>query len=197
MFRFSNLSPPDPPLSPLSSRPGFPATLHQTGPLVRLSLKERRMRPVNATKFHRKSGGAQPSGSAVRPSQSRKPRLPLSRCYCSPRLSPALPRLRSGSQKGESGKKRVIDKSGRVEDQKNDWRDRADARPPRQFRDRRPSVTGAGHKSVSDQAMPARSATESKTRRQKPLGQGFPGPTKSFLEWRVACTPIGYADKWQ
>jgi len=45
---------------PLSSRPGFPATLHWTRSRVRLSLKERRMRFVNATKFHRKSGGAQP-----------------------------------------------------------------------------------------------------------------------------------------
>jgi hypothetical protein len=45
---------------PLSSRPGFPATLHWTRSRVRLSLKERRMRSVNATKFHRKSGGAKP-----------------------------------------------------------------------------------------------------------------------------------------
>jgi hypothetical protein len=45
---------------PLSSRPGFPATLHRTRSRVRLSLKERRMRSVNATKFNRKSGGAQP-----------------------------------------------------------------------------------------------------------------------------------------
>jgi hypothetical protein len=45
---------------PLSSRPGFPATLHWTRSRVRLSLKERRMRSVNATKFHWKSGGAKP-----------------------------------------------------------------------------------------------------------------------------------------
>jgi hypothetical protein len=43
---------------PLSFRPGFPATLHWIRSRVRLSLKERRMRSVNATKFHRKSGGA-------------------------------------------------------------------------------------------------------------------------------------------
>src|ERR1700693_3625313 len=46
--------------SPLSSRPGFPATQHWTKPRVRLSVKERRMRSPNATKLHRKSGGAQP-----------------------------------------------------------------------------------------------------------------------------------------
>ena len=35
---------------------GFPATLHWARSRVRLSPKERRMRSVNATKFHRKSG---------------------------------------------------------------------------------------------------------------------------------------------
>jgi hypothetical protein len=45
---------------PLSSRPGFPAARHWTRLRVRLSLKERRMRSVNATNFHRKSGGAKP-----------------------------------------------------------------------------------------------------------------------------------------
>jgi hypothetical protein len=54
--RFSMEAPP----FPLSSRPGFPVTQHWTRPRVRLSLKERRMRSVNATKFHRKSGGAKP-----------------------------------------------------------------------------------------------------------------------------------------
>jgi hypothetical protein len=47
-------------LSPLSSRLGFPATLHWTRSRVRLSLKERRMKSVNATRFHRKSGRAKP-----------------------------------------------------------------------------------------------------------------------------------------
>jgi hypothetical protein len=46
--------------TPLSSRPGFPATQHWTKPRVRLSLKERRITFANATKFNRKSGGAQP-----------------------------------------------------------------------------------------------------------------------------------------
>src|ERR1700691_4503449 len=41
------------------SVPGFPATLHWTGPRVRLSVRERRMKCTNATKFHRKSGVAQ------------------------------------------------------------------------------------------------------------------------------------------
>jgi hypothetical protein len=45
---------------PLSSRPGFPAKQHWTRSRVRLSFKERRMRSVDATKFHRKSAGAQP-----------------------------------------------------------------------------------------------------------------------------------------
>jgi hypothetical protein len=49
-----------PPLChPDRSVPGFPATLHRTGPRVRLSVRERRMKCNNATKFHRKSGGAQ------------------------------------------------------------------------------------------------------------------------------------------
>ncbi len=39
--------------------PGFPATHHWTGPRVRLSLKERRMKCANAAKLHRKSGVAQ------------------------------------------------------------------------------------------------------------------------------------------
>ncbi len=43
---------------PDRSVPGFPATLHWAGPRVRLSLRERRMKCTNATKFHRKSGGA-------------------------------------------------------------------------------------------------------------------------------------------
>jgi hypothetical protein len=42
----------------LSSRPGFPATRHETCSRVRLSVKERRVRCVKATRFHRKSGGA-------------------------------------------------------------------------------------------------------------------------------------------
>ena len=46
--------------SPLSSRPGLPATQHWTKQRVRLSPKRRRMRPANATKLHRKSGGAKP-----------------------------------------------------------------------------------------------------------------------------------------
>jgi hypothetical protein len=47
-----------PPLChPDRSVPGFPATLHWTRPRVRLSVKERRMKSINATKFHRKSGG--------------------------------------------------------------------------------------------------------------------------------------------
>jgi hypothetical protein len=40
------------------SVPGFPVTLHQTLPRVRLSVKERRRHCINATKFDRKSGGA-------------------------------------------------------------------------------------------------------------------------------------------
>jgi hypothetical protein len=40
------------------SVPGFPATQHWTGPRVRLSVRERRMKCDNATKFHRKSGVA-------------------------------------------------------------------------------------------------------------------------------------------
>jgi hypothetical protein len=54
-----------PQLSPFSSRPGFPATLHWTRSRVRLSFKERRMRCVNATKFHRKIRGSEAEGSAV------------------------------------------------------------------------------------------------------------------------------------
>jgi hypothetical protein len=50
---------------PLPSRPGFPATLHWTRSRLRLSLKERCMRSVNATKFHRKSGGEQPTCPGV------------------------------------------------------------------------------------------------------------------------------------
>ena len=57
---FSNHLQIDTPPSPLSSRPGFPATLHWTKPRVRLSVRERRMKCTNATKFHRKSGGAKP-----------------------------------------------------------------------------------------------------------------------------------------
>jgi hypothetical protein len=49
-----------PPTTPLSSRPGFPATQHWTKPRVRLSLKERRMRSASATNLNRKSGGAKP-----------------------------------------------------------------------------------------------------------------------------------------
>src|ERR1700732_5348960 len=45
-------------LSYLSSRPGFPATLRRTRLRVRLSLKERRMKFINATNLNRKSGGA-------------------------------------------------------------------------------------------------------------------------------------------
>src|SRR6267154_5712607 len=56
----SATTPYEPLPSPLSSRPGFPATLLWTGLRVRLSLKERRMRFVNAIKVHRKSGGAKP-----------------------------------------------------------------------------------------------------------------------------------------
>jgi hypothetical protein len=74
MFRSVPLS-RTPPRFPLSSRPGFPVTQHWTRSRMRLSLKERRIRSVSAKKFHRKSGGAQPSGSAVRPSQSRKPKV--------------------------------------------------------------------------------------------------------------------------
>jgi hypothetical protein len=48
------------PPTPLSSRPGFPATQHWTETRVRLSLKERRMRSASATNLHRKSGGAKP-----------------------------------------------------------------------------------------------------------------------------------------
>src|SRR5580698_1318887 len=44
---------------PDRSVPGFPATPHWTQPRVRLSVRERRMKCINATKFHRKSGGAQ------------------------------------------------------------------------------------------------------------------------------------------
>jgi hypothetical protein len=43
---------------PDRSVPGFPATQHWTRPRVRLSVRERRMKCTNATKFHRKSGGA-------------------------------------------------------------------------------------------------------------------------------------------
>jgi hypothetical protein len=39
--------------------PGFPAKLHWTGPRVRLSVRERRMKCTSATEFHRKSGGAE------------------------------------------------------------------------------------------------------------------------------------------
>ena len=46
--------------SPLSSRPGFPATQLWTTPRMRLSRKERRMQCANATNLHRKSGGAKP-----------------------------------------------------------------------------------------------------------------------------------------
>ena len=54
----------EPLLFPLSSRPGFPAVRHWTRLRVRLSLKERRMRSVNATGFHRKSGGTKAVGEA-------------------------------------------------------------------------------------------------------------------------------------
>jgi hypothetical protein len=43
---------------PDRSVPGFPATQHGTSPRVRLSVRERRMNCTNATKVHRKSGGA-------------------------------------------------------------------------------------------------------------------------------------------
>ena len=43
---------------PDRSVPGFPATLHWTRPRMRLSVRERRMKCTNATKFHRKSGVA-------------------------------------------------------------------------------------------------------------------------------------------
>jgi hypothetical protein len=43
---------------PDRSVPGFPATLHLTSPRMRLSVRERRMKCINATKFYRKSGGA-------------------------------------------------------------------------------------------------------------------------------------------
>jgi hypothetical protein len=43
---------------PDRSVPGFPATLNWTRPRVRLSVRERRMKCISATKFHRKSGGA-------------------------------------------------------------------------------------------------------------------------------------------
>jgi hypothetical protein len=44
---------------PDRSVPGFPATLHWTRPRVRLSVRERRMKCISVTKFHRKSGVAQ------------------------------------------------------------------------------------------------------------------------------------------
>jgi hypothetical protein len=44
------------PPHPLSSRPGFPATQRWSRLRVRHSLKERRMRSISATKFHRKFG---------------------------------------------------------------------------------------------------------------------------------------------
>jgi hypothetical protein len=44
---------------PDRSVPGFPATQHWTRPRVRLSVRERYMKFAEATKFHRKSGGAQ------------------------------------------------------------------------------------------------------------------------------------------
>src|ERR1700679_1849768 len=48
-----------PPLChPDRSVPGFPATMHWTGPRVRLSVRERRMKCTNATKVNRKSGVA-------------------------------------------------------------------------------------------------------------------------------------------
>src|ERR1700677_5089092 len=43
---------------PDRSEPGFPATQHRTRQRVRLSFTERRMKFAEATKFHRKSGGA-------------------------------------------------------------------------------------------------------------------------------------------
>jgi hypothetical protein len=46
--------------SPLSSRPGFPATLRRTRPRARLSVRERRMKYINVTNSYRKSGGAEP-----------------------------------------------------------------------------------------------------------------------------------------
>ena len=49
-----------PPSFPLSSRPGFPATLRWTRLRVRLSRKERRIKFANATNLNRKSGGAKP-----------------------------------------------------------------------------------------------------------------------------------------
>jgi hypothetical protein len=48
-------------------RPGFPVTLRWTRLRVRLSSKERRVSSVNDTKFHRKSGGAEPPCPALPP----------------------------------------------------------------------------------------------------------------------------------
>jgi len=47
------------PCHPDRSEPEFPASLHWTGPRVRLSLKERRMMFDNATNFYRKFGVAE------------------------------------------------------------------------------------------------------------------------------------------
>ncbi len=44
---------------PDRSEPGFPAPQHWTRPRVRLSVRERRMKCADATKFNRRSGGAQ------------------------------------------------------------------------------------------------------------------------------------------
>src|SRR5580698_5344111 len=69
---------------PDRSVPGFPATLHWTQPRMRLSVRERRMMCINATKFHRKSGGAEWRDllCALRPSQI----LEFSRRLFSPTL---------------------------------------------------------------------------------------------------------------
>jgi hypothetical protein len=44
---------------PDRSVPGLPAALHWTKRCVRFSVRERRMTRTNATKFNKKSGGAQ------------------------------------------------------------------------------------------------------------------------------------------
>jgi hypothetical protein len=58
MFRYKHPNPKQM-CHPDRSEPGFPATLRWKAPRVRLSVRERRMKCINATKFHRKPGGAQ------------------------------------------------------------------------------------------------------------------------------------------